>query len=947
MIMAENKIKSRLDSITKRARCLLSESKYDSNVVSKYYENICNQLDSPSYLGTTLGTNQLIQRNLKSLLESLQDSNTANLFLEYPISLIEIFDNKHDIASSKYILSEYVNNILPYVSDLSNIWETVGRYELSDDEKNTIMEAAKNYIAADRILENHRLMSKRFKLDNVSQAKVNKDGLRPTVESYCSMIDTYGDLTPYQKLNLCLEEVSYVFDKNHIEYNRKDFVNYILEYFLLTNPILTSKDKRGYRKVFSEGFYITETDKNAVEYLLNEDYEFADTIVDNIKAFLSSEDKSLEAFTNTLYACLQCADKIDLEYNFDKLLHFINNTYNADLFDPSELYSVLDHWVNRLGELLEKFSYNTDENISREFYNKLYFACSRLVDLAEVDDAKATFLKIRIMLMNYMDITYTETNIVNIKFVNRDDLVGTTLTEGKVFKNKSLIRAIINLDKYLGDKCKKAVGDLKDKIENAKQKADEILFPEKEKKPSKVAEFLKGVANGAVDAVRKLLVKENDESIYYPYIGEDYKFDVTIYRMPIFDEIDYTIHDELSDLCEEFNVQLEKQGIDTARCYYLITSNNMAEIHLKESTPIILTDEEMKLIRESSDPDTEYYLDKLCEAEAMYNIISENEIDIEDKLFSLFSENEDITVDNEYYSTVLEALSILGVEKSVVEAFGNKYKHHTYMTLEESADSNNILKSIDKITESYEPESIDNDEIKLEAYLALSALLEAPQPIYSTVKSQVKDDNNKKKMENVRDAKKSKEIEDKAEQEKIKKNPFKGINLNSIKLLLQGMKAKFKNMSQKEKEVSKNIDMNVRNLVKGMKNALISDRREAIIKGSVVPSFSKCIKLGIGLAGVAAINPGAAVITAIGGFAMSKRLTKRERLLLLDEIETELDVIEKEISIAESDGNMKKYRALLKYRKDLQRQYQRIKYNIRVGKDILPDSTAGIKNYQN
>ena len=80
---------------------------------------------------------------------------------------------------------------------------------------------------------------------------------------------------------------------------------------------------------------------------------------------------------------------------------------------------------------------------------------------------------------------------------------------------------------------------------------------------------------------------------------------------------------------------------------------------------------------------------------------------------------------------------------------------------------------------------------------------------------------------------------------------------------------------------------------------------------------------------------------------MSKRLTKRERLLLLDEIETELDVIEKEISIAESDGNMKNYRALLKYRKDLQRQYQRIKYNIRVGKDILPDSTAGIKNYQN
>ena len=61
-----------------------------------------------------------------------------------------------------------------------------------------------------------------------------------------------------------------------------------------------------------------------------------------------------------------------------------------------------------------------------------------------------------------------------------------------------------------------------------------------------------------------------------------------------------------------------------------------------------------------------------------------------------------------------------------------------------------------------------------------------------------------------------------------------------------------------------------------------------------------------------------------------------------DEIETELEVVEKELSIAESNNQIKKYRALLQYKKDLQRQYQRIRYNIRVGKDILPGSTAGM-----
>ena len=153
-----------------------------------------------------------------------------------------------------------------------------------------------------------------------------------------------------------------------------------------------------------------------------------------------------------------------------------------------------------------------------------------------------------------------------------------------------------------------------------------------------------------------------------------------------------------------------------------------------------------------------------------------------------------------------------------------------------------------------------------------------------------------------------------------------------------------KDMNSKEKAWSKDIDMNFNRMYKACKDALISDRREAIIKGSVIPSFSKCIKIGIALAGLTFINPVAAAATAIGGFAMSKNLTRKERLLLLDDIETELEVLDKEIALAERNDNMKKYRQLLKYKKDLQRQYQRIRYNVRIGKDILPGSTTGLKN---
>lgn len=180
------------------------------------------------------------------------------------------------------------------------------------------------------------------------------------------------------------------------------------------------------------------------------------------------------------------------------------------------------------------------------------------------------------------------------------------------------------------------------------------------------------------------------------------------------------------------------------------------------------------------------------------------------------------------------------------------------------------------------------------------------------------------------------------EKDDKKKN---GMNfLNKVKLSLMGLKSKFKNMNQKTKEISKNLDLFGTKIVNDIKKALVSDSREQIIKGSIIPSFSKCIKFGIILAGTAFIHPIIPIILAVGGFAMSKKLTKKERLLLLDEIDVELEVLEKEIQLAESQNKIKKMRELLKYKKNLQRQYQRIEYNIRIGRDLLPDSATGTRS---
>ena len=80
------------------------------------------------------------------------------------------------------------------------------------------------------------------------------------------------------------------------------------------------------------------------------------------------------------------------------------------------------------------------------------------------------------------------------------------------------------------------------------------------------------------------------------------------------------------------------------------------------------------------------------------------------------------------------------------------------------------------------------------------------------------------------------------------------------------------------------------------------------------------------------------LISAFSYFACSKALNHRERQLIYDEIDTELKVVEKEISIAENDNDMKRYRFLLNYQKKLQRERQRIRYNLKVNGRPIPSA---------
>lgn len=154
---------------------------------------------------------------------------------------------------------------------------------------------------------------------------------------------------------------------------------------------------------------------------------------------------------------------------------------------------------------------------------------------------------------------------------------------------------------------------------------------------------------------------------------------------------------------------------------------------------------------------------------------------------------------------------------------------------------------------------------------------------------------------------------------------------NTLKVASMKLRNSLTKMSDKERSISRNLDIGMNNFKKSIERALTNDNRESIIKGSVLPSFSKIVKMCIINAGLIALGqPAIAIIGTLGYFAINNKFKAKERQMVIDEIEIELEMCEKYIDIAERKNDMKALRQLLTTKKELERQRQRIKYKMRV-----------------
>lgn len=154
---------------------------------------------------------------------------------------------------------------------------------------------------------------------------------------------------------------------------------------------------------------------------------------------------------------------------------------------------------------------------------------------------------------------------------------------------------------------------------------------------------------------------------------------------------------------------------------------------------------------------------------------------------------------------------------------------------------------------------------------------------------------------------------------------------NSLKLASEKIKSAIQKMSDKDREISEKIDVGVNNVKKSAERALDSDNREAVIKGSVLPSASKLIKLTITNAALGIlINPAVAVIGTLGYLALAKGTRDKQKRAILDEIEIELKMCQKYIDLAESKNDLKALKKLYTIQRNLERQRAKIKYNLQI-----------------
>ena len=934
----------KFSDILKRSRSINSVIK-ESTDCNTLFDNIKSIIESGNYG---------VENTLRSYLNSMCDISNANKYYYQPLELLESYsDNK---LISNIVLQEYTDRIIPYIKDNDRLELALERYNIPDELVDKILEAINKNKVVDRITENHNIISKRFSLlsdlaiYNIGSKKDIPSATKRFVESFAEMIDTYN-MSDSNKFTVALEESFYLFEKYGYNYNKSDLVKYLSEYYLFNSDNLNNINE--IKECIYNSPVLEEEDYRNIAYINNDNC--SNSINNLISRFISNPDKSVDSI-NSLIDSIFTADRMCIISNIYNLIMVLFTASNSKIINELETSQVLFRVKNNLVDdqkytredmitikqnILSAMEYIKSKNTNIDndnFFGNIYDIINELdktinivyptanINSMQTEGAKETLLALGQYGLN------TAKGVAG-KVVNK-------VKEAKPFKFHNLINATIHLNKFIKNKEK----DLYNKMQNG----------------------IKSFTNKSKTLSNSILFGESVD--YRQYITEAGYVEIPVIQYLFEENEEYDMTDFLTAVCNEYNTVLSNEGYEDITTYYILNCG-VATIYLKDITPIdedVIIEAFVDEVYPNSE-ELDIYIEQYLNINESMNILADKDLYSVDDLLENVSDCKGFTED--HYRLSLEAMSYLGIDKNTIKDFSERVNDLLYSKdiINNSYDELSISRRENRVNELAENYSIDSElsednNIRLEAYSYLLAIFEdAGKPKVGGAAIEANkhhaaddwdDEDDDEDEEDTKEEKKDDKEASKDNNDKKDENIHKATNnskvakvLNTIELGIKALGSNIKKMDAKEKDFSRKLDASSRNFIKAVKSIFVTtDRREAIIKGNLLPSFSQCIKNGIILAGLGVVTGGitAPIIALVGGLGVSKYLNDKERRLLLDEIETELEVVEKELSNADSNGNMKQYRSLLNYKKNLQRQYQRIRYNIRVGKDISVSSSDGI-----
>ena len=840
--------------------------------------------------------------DIKNFLEECaEDSTNAT---EYAEACLDILDK----GVEQHIERIFVESVLPKVDE----------YTLNDlsTKETSLSEAIHNQIVSnkicDRILRNHNALEETYDLSGyIRDHEVNVTSEQIT-HKCCEVVNLFN-IPLYAKYNTAIEESTYLLQSTGHSYEEEDLISNILEYFYLSGDP-TSRDKKQMDNVTKNNYCIKEGTFKKIPKKNKDNSLITKACTD----FIYNSDHSIFDLTAVKSAVVN-AETWDIKKHFRDFIMLLTNIM-VDSMKESLHDFIIDTLLQNL--YVDLYDRIVKDPEARSIFISMISATSagmdKCDDMINTWDASVGQLiqfqkaleNFNVQLTEALEFMYPAYTLECMLDRSLNEFARTmSLNEFKIFKFDNLITRFWKVDKFL----QKQFNGFKKKFQK------------------KITKMKSKIFESTSDYDLGEIVQE-DGSIEYC---------VASYNIVEVDDRSQ-LHEFSTDLLHEINERL-LEGEYT--CYYLMNEDTL-EFYVRENDVLI-------------DPD-EICTNPLSEENLMRaaTIISAAQNIRED--FDFITES--VSVFTQYpdadFRTYLEACALAGISEEVI--------HNIYDTICDRVDSRiEFLITNSYYVNEYKP-IYSTGEIMMEAAGAVQYILEmTPEERKAAAKKRQEEklaqyekeeeeeekkssedagDNNKKDDKKEEDSKEiakdnpkkeTKPEEKKSLPEKIK-DFGKNFSLNNMKLYLAGLKKMAKDADSKIQTKIKNLDATGNRLQNALQKAVVSDRREAIIKGSIIPSFHKCIVLTAALAGMWVFNPPLAIISAVGGFAASKNLTKKERALMYDDIMIELELIDKEIQMADSKNQVKKMRQLMRTKKELERTAARIMYNARIGKDLIP-----------